>query len=186
MKGAAAMLEALHRAGSKIRNASPLRNQEWLWRRVDPVWNYAFRRLTSGRGYTAHINGETFALTYGFASRYDRADRRAYEPVFYRAFADEIREGMTVIDIGAHIGFFSLAAARRAGARCRVFSFEPTPATAKILANHVTLNRWDDRVTIVREVVSDAEGWTTFYTRGDFPTMAASLARFNIEEAMKV
>src|SRR6266481_5472582 len=135
-EGSAAMFEPLHRVGSKIRNAPALRKQEWLWRRVEPAWNYAFSRLTAGRGYTAHINGETFALTYGFASRYDRADRRAYEPVFYRAFADEIREGMTVFDIGAHIGFFTLAAARRVGAKGRVFSFEPTPATAKILLRH--------------------------------------------------
>jgi len=44
----------------------------------------------------------------------------------------------TVVDIGAHIGCFSLLAARRGA---RVFSYEPFPANYKALAGNVELNR---------------------------------------------
>jgi FkbM family methyltransferase len=180
------MLETLHRIGSQIRNAPALRRQAWLWRGIEPGWNYVFRRLTSNRGYAAHVNGDEFLLTYEVASRYDRADQRVYEPVFYKAFVEQVGEGMTVFDVGSHVGFFTLAAAKRVGPEGHVFSFEPTPCTGDILTAHVRFNRWSDRVTVVKQVVSDVEGTITFYTRDDHPTMAASLTRFNVEEAIKL
>jgi FkbM family methyltransferase len=39
----------------------------------------------------------------------------------------EIHTGMTVIDVGAHIGYFTLIMAKRVGKQGRVFAFEPNP-----------------------------------------------------------
>jgi FkbM family methyltransferase len=50
---------------------------------------------------------------------------------FYLKF---LRSGMTFVDIGAHVGYFSLLASRSVGPRGRVLSFEPTPSTYGILA----------------------------------------------------
>ncbi len=48
--------------------------------------------------------------------------------------------GEFVADVGAHVGLFSLLAAR-AGAK--VLSIEPNPATAEILAENVVINGFD-------------------------------------------
>jgi FkbM family methyltransferase len=45
--------------------------------------------------------------------------------------------GMTIMDIGAHIGFFSALAAWIAGRNGQVHSFEPTPSTFEILSKNV-------------------------------------------------
>src|SRR5206468_8336208 len=87
--------------------------------------------------------------------------------------------GMTVLDVGAHVGFFALGAALRAGPEGRVFAFEPAPDTISLLERHVALNGWQDRVEVVRAVASDTEGTATFYVHGD--TMSAALARENVE-----
>jgi FkbM family methyltransferase len=173
------LLEAIHRLGSKIRHSSLLRRQTWLWQRVEPLWQSAFARASQRSGFETRINGDVFRLDYSLGSRYDREDRRSYEPVFYNAFAREIRPGMNVADVGAHFGFFTLAAALRVGREGRIFSFEPSAQTASTLRQNILLNQWQDRVEVVESVVSDAEGFVSFYTYGT--SMAASLSRQNVE-----
>jgi FkbM family methyltransferase len=58
------------------------------------------------------------------------------------SFVDRfLRPGMTVLDIGAHHGFYSLLASVRVGAAGHVYSFEPSPRERKALLLHVKLNR---------------------------------------------
>ncbi len=59
------------------------------------------------------------------------------------AFIDFIvKPGDTVIDIGANVGTFSLAAARAAGPRGKVHSFEPHPRIYSYLLANVRLNSY--------------------------------------------
>lgn len=109
------MLETLHRIGSSIRHSSFLKNQKWLWDRVEPCWEGIFEWSSNRRGYSTYINDDVFKLLYVFGSRYDRFDKRVYEPSFYLPFVQRIGEGMTVFDIGAYIGLFTLGAAKRVG-----------------------------------------------------------------------
>jgi len=55
----------------------------------------------------------------------------------------EIREGDVVVDMGAHIGIFSVFASRLAG-KGRVYSFEPTPENFELLEHNIKLNRADN------------------------------------------
>jgi FkbM family methyltransferase len=58
------------------------------------------------------------------------------------AFVEEmLRPGMTVLDIGAHHGLYTLLASRRVGKRGRVIAFEPSPRERKRLRRHLWLNR---------------------------------------------
>jgi FkbM family methyltransferase len=173
------MIETLHAFGSRLRHSRILTRQKWLWDRMEPHWQAAFNNLSRERGFSTRINADVFKLQYAFGARYDRYDQQEYEPVFYRAFVDRVGQGMVVVDIGAHIGLFTLGAAMRVGQQGRVFAFEPSPDTAKVLVDHVALNRWSDRVEVVRAVVSDADGVVPFYVYG--LSMAASLSRDNIE-----
>lgn len=52
-----------------------------------------------------------------------------------------LQPGMTVLDIGAHHGFYTLLAAKRVGPRGRVFAFEPSTRERKALLRHVRINR---------------------------------------------
>ncbi len=48
-----------------------------------------------------------------------------------------LRTGATFLDVGAHLGYFTVLAARCVGESGRVVSFEPTPATYALLAQNV-------------------------------------------------
>jgi FkbM family methyltransferase len=175
------MLQTLHRVGSRLRHSHLFEEQRWLWEKLEPTWQRMFERFSAQRGYPAHVNDDVFRLVYSYGARYDRADKREYEPVIYGAFVKDIREGMTVLDIGAHVGFFTLAAAKRIGQRGRVFAFEPAPETSHMLSQHISFNDWNDRAEVVRSVVSDVNGTITFFANAD--SMAASLRAENWELA---
>ncbi len=68
----------------------------------------------------------TVIHTYGF---YD-------ETVTGMALA-QVSPGDTVIDIGAHFGYFSLLFSSLAGESGRIYSFEPTPSSFKMLSSNV-------------------------------------------------
>jgi FkbM family methyltransferase len=170
-------LEAVHRLASRLRHTVLFERHPWLASTIEPAWQRMFDRASARRGLVARVNGEDIRLTYRYAARYDRVG--VYEPAFHRAFIERIGPGMTILDVGAHIGFLALAAARRVGPGGRVYAFEPAPETASLLQRHIELNGYGDRIEVVRAVVCDRPGTVPFYARGD--SMAASISRYNTE-----
>jgi FkbM family methyltransferase len=63
------------------------------------------------------------------------------EPEVQAALRKYLRPGMTVYDIGANIGFFSLLAARLVGATGRVTAFEADPEIVERLRENVVRNQ---------------------------------------------
>ena len=63
-----------------------------------------------------------------------------------------IRAGMTIYDIGAQAGFYTLFFSRLAGDRGKVFAFEPCAYEARFLIDHVRLNQLDN-VRVVQAAV---------------------------------
>ena len=51
-----------------------------------------------------------------------------------------LRPGMTVLDIGAHHGMYTLLASKRVGRKGRVIAFEPSPRERRRLLRHLRIN----------------------------------------------
>src|SRR5882672_7880044 len=77
-------------------------------------------------------------------------------------FLSLIQPGMTVFDIGANVGMYTVRAAKRVGAGGRVHAFEPTPQVAEKLRENILLNRLSN-VTVQQVAVSDVPGVCTFF-----------------------
>jgi FkbM family methyltransferase len=65
----------------------------------------------------------------------------AYEPVETYLFSQLLQPGMTVLDIGANVGQYTLIASTAVGPSGQVHSFEPVPSTFARLQRHVELNQ---------------------------------------------
>jgi FkbM family methyltransferase len=108
------------------------------------------------------VNGCTMFLdpldTLELATRGD-----AYERFIRSVFQRTIREGDTVLDLGAHIGIFTLAAARRVGQAGKVVAFEASPVNVPILQKNIAVNGFEKVATVVAGAVSDASGKSTLY-----------------------
>ena len=75
-----------------------------------------------------------------------------WEPHVTQALKDHLRPGMVLYDVGANIGYDALLAARLVGPEGSVVAFEPNPAVARRLREHVAMNH-QSRVEVVEACV---------------------------------
>jgi len=74
------------------------------------------------------------------------------------ALAEVIKPGMTVVDVGANLGYFTLLAAECVGGGGAVHAFEPNPPIAARLVRSVNINGFRDRVTVHAEPLGSENG----------------------------
>jgi precorrin-6B methylase 2 len=79
------------------------------------------------------------------------------EPEIQDVFAEHVRHGGVVWDIGANIGFYSLIASRLVGEDGKVFAFEPLPANLDAIARNIALNGVEN-IEVVGLALSDRVG----------------------------
>ncbi len=78
------------------------------------------------------------------------------------------KPGMTMLDIGAHVGYYSCRYAKRLGGNGRIFAFEPHPRTFATLQHNV---KRLPQVTAVQLALAEQEGSAELH---DYLMMSAS------------
>lgn len=73
---------------------------------------------------------------------------RPHEPGTYAVLDALLKPGATMVDVGSHVGLFTLFAARRVGPGGHVVAVEPTPAIAALLRQTLEINGVLDRVDL--------------------------------------
>jgi FkbM family methyltransferase len=81
-----------------------------------------------------------------------------------------IKKGDTVIDVGAHIGFYTLEFARRVGPDGRVIAVEPDATNFMLLEHNVKLNNLTN-VRLIRCALSNSDGTTSLSRKVGFSGM---------------
>jgi len=72
-----------------------------------------------------------------------------------------LKPGDVALDVGAHIGFFTMHMADQVGASGRVYAFEPFGPNADLLERSIAENRFGDRVAFRRVAGGAATGAAT-------------------------
>lgn len=88
-----------------------------------------------------------------------------YEPEIWRLLLDQLRPDDIFVDVGANVGLYSIAGARRVPDG-RVWAVEADPQNAALLRRHVDLNGVADRVTVIEAAAGDGEGDVAFSALG--------------------
>ena len=84
--------------------------------------------------------------------------RGRYEEAEIELMRRTLRAGDIVIDIGAHIGLFTMLMGALVGPLGRVYAFEPLDANADLLERSIAENRFGDRVIFRRAAVGATSG----------------------------
>jgi FkbM family methyltransferase len=83
-----------------------------------------------------------------------------YEPQPLRWIAANVNRGDTCLDVGGHIGVFSVLMAELVGTSGSVHTFEPFPPSLNIARKTMERNRLADRVTMTQAAVDEMDGGT--------------------------
>ncbi|MEM4727308.1 MAG: FkbM family methyltransferase [Candidatus Bathyarchaeia archaeon] len=73
----------------------------------------------------------------------------------------KLRDGDTFLDVGAHVGRYTVRVAKRG---FRVVAVEANPQTYPLLTENVKLNGVADRVVCLHQAAWNREGWLRFYS----------------------
>jgi FkbM family methyltransferase len=112
-----------------------------------------------------------------------------YEPVEQAFFIRYLKTGMTVVDIGAHIGLYTLLAAKRIGQEGKVIAFEPVPGNFQRLKRNIELNGWKN-VVLEQYALSQIDGEATIllpdYANSGVPSIGTFQNHGEWREALRV
>jgi FkbM family methyltransferase len=101
------------------------------------------------------------------------------------AFAEGfLRPGMTVLDIGAHQGLYTLLASRRVRPSGRVFSFEPSPRERRALRLNLAIN-FCDNVAVQSLALGSEETTADLYVVDEYNTGYNSLKPPRVAQATR-
>jgi FkbM family methyltransferase len=129
------------------------------------------------RGVPRTVNGEAIR----FPARWSRYYPATYEPAKAAFLRERSPRGATVLDLGAHIGLFSVQLARSVGPSGRVVSFEPAPHTAAVLRRTIRCNGLASVVSVRQAAVAGAgagrSGEVELFETGEDCSNASSLVR---------
>lgn len=78
-----------------------------------------------------------------------------------------LKPGDCFVDVGAHVGWFTLLAASIVGPTGHVIAFEPMPDNFMRLSSNVALNGFQDRVLCIQAAVSSEDGAKKFWINAD-------------------
>ncbi len=132
----------------------------WKW----PFYNWINFWITNKSETIVNLKGIDVAIrTKTFFSK--SADiSMAYECIVrddYQLYYLNVQDKSSIIDIGAHIGSFSLAAAKRFP-NTKILSFEPSPSNYKILRKNIYINKFKN-IKSFNNAVSSKEGKISFF-----------------------
>lgn len=100
--------------------------------------------------------GNGFLMTLALDEYVDSAIFfHAFEYSTCRAISRILKPGDTFIDVGAHIGFFTLMGARLVGKTGQVTALEPNPAVRERLLRNLEHNGWVNKVRVWEWGLSD-------------------------------
>ncbi len=141
----------------RLRHHPWIKGADWLWNKIRPCYEWALG-LVAPNGLERVINGTDAVRLH----RKFRSVMEVYEPLVWERLMAEIQKGDIVADVGAHIGLYTVAFAKRVGSMGEIVAFEPNPQTFEELKYHVKLNGVGQRVKFIPAAVGDRKGRVLF------------------------
>ena len=106
-------------------------------------------RLSGRHTEASQVHGHVFFLPPGDhvgAMMYRSGN---FEPETTILWQNLASPGMTVVDLGAYVGYFTLLACRQLEERGRVYAFEPQSLAREVLEKNIAANGYQSLVTVV-------------------------------------
>jgi len=97
----------------------------------------------------------------------------------------QIKKDMVVVDVGAHIGTFTLLASKKAGEKGKVIAIEPEPQNFNQLIKNLKINEIKNVITI-KTALNDFNGQADFFITDDSMSHSFFPQASNIREKTQI
>ena len=105
-------------------------------------------------------------------------DAGLWEPATWNLLEDYLPSGGTFVDVGAHVGWFSLKAAKIVGPLGRVIAIEPNQAVLPMLRDNIRASQ--AQIELYAVACMDSESELEFYSAAGSNTGGSSILRQNV------
>jgi len=124
------------------------------------------------------VNVDGFAVNASIEHRsyLDALRKGEVENFMTKLFSSVVRPGMTVLDIGAFVGWYALLAARQVGPSGKVYGFEADPRNYCLLVENLRRNKLDGWVVPVPKAVAGGSGTRAFFLHGGDQSRSSLIA----------
>jgi FkbM family methyltransferase len=119
------------------------------------------RILTSVRNFKILLRGKDDVMTPEILTH------GCHEPSESQVFLDHVKPGMTILDIGANIGYFSLLVFKKIDSG-KVYAFEPEPNNYATLTDNIALNHARNIVAVPKALSNQKGSCRFFLDEGNF------------------
>jgi FkbM family methyltransferase len=150
-------MNALEQYCIALRHLPVLENSP-LWTVIRPLYDIVLGVIASKKGLERIMNGSDPLRLHPLW----RGISESYEPDVWKHLMGNVREGDTVVDIGAFVGLYTVTLAKRVGAQGSVIAFEPDPENFRWLQQHVILNHVEDQVKLCPVAMGNQAGEVGF------------------------
>lgn len=123
---------------------------------VIPVWHLVWKvfgtkepQLVDVQGFKMYTDPNDSAISPQLISK------GRWEPFETEIFKSLIKPGMTVVDIGANIGYYTLLASHLVGEKGKVFAFEPFISSYELIKRSIAVNGIRNVIPICKAVINE-------------------------------
>lgn len=126
------------------------------------IVNFVFRIASRLLPKTIDVRGSKMYTDPHEGTLFIAAALNRYDPFMTELFERVVKEGNTVIDLGANVGYYTLLASKIVGKRGRVYAFEPDPKSYKLLVKNIDFNNYSNIIPVPK-AVTDRVGSTKLF-----------------------
>lgn len=123
-------------------------------------WLLTRKKVWDIEGSKMYLNAHEGGIMGAIFRDYIRLEGK--EQLTTNLFKQVVKEGNTVLDIGANVGYFTLLAAKLVGDKGEVFAFEPEPHNYNVIIKNIDLNNYPNIIAIPK-AVSNVSGEAELY-----------------------
>jgi FkbM family methyltransferase len=146
---------------------------------VAPVYRFLYRTtrpkgtiLIDVQGIKLYVNTKDQGIVPYLLTK------KVFEEFETELLRTQVKPGMTVVDIGANVGYYTCLAARLVGTKGKIYAFEPEPNNYEMLLKNITLNQYQNVIPIQKAVSNKTGKTKLFIDKNNFG--APSLSEGNI------
>lgn len=133
-------------------------------------------RLASGQSFKVRVGDQVSRMIF---------ENGAYEPQLTSLLLPLLKPGMTVFDIGANIGYYTVMMARRIGHHGAVHAFEINDKVLSLLEDNIRMANLTN-VTVVKKAVTKTTGEAEFFLPHEGDEAEGSLRKSHRYDAVGV